>query len=127
MVATSLLNYRLPATRLRDYPSYRSIMLSNIRKYTGLMFVVLILLFVGLVFLQSSGGGSKGYGSGAIVVMDDTTDIVKACHNLVRFFSRESCGKCTPCREGTSWLEKILQRIIDGNGRRNGQADEDCQ
>jgi NADH-quinone oxidoreductase subunit F len=56
-------------------------------------------------------------GSGAIVVMDETTDIVKACHNLVRFFARESCGKCTPCREGTSWLEKILQRIIDGNGR----------
>ena len=56
-------------------------------------------------------------GSGAIVVMDYTTDIVKACHNLVRFFARESCGKCAPCREGTNWLEKILQRIIDGNGR----------
>jgi len=56
-------------------------------------------------------------GSGAIVVMDHTTDIVKACHNLVRFFARESCGKCAPCREGTNWLEKILQRIIDGNGR----------
>ncbi|MGI9624451.1 MAG: NADH-quinone oxidoreductase subunit NuoF [Acidimicrobiales bacterium] len=58
-------------------------------------------------------------GSGAIVVMDHTTDIVKACHNVVRFFARESCGKCSPCREGTSWLEKILQRIIDGNGRRS--------
>ena len=56
-------------------------------------------------------------GSGAIVVMDETTDVVRACHNLVRFFSRESCGKCAPCREGTNWLEKILQRIIDGNGR----------
>jgi NADH-quinone oxidoreductase subunit F len=56
-------------------------------------------------------------GSGAIVVMDETTDIVKACHNLVRFFSRESCGKCTPCREGTNWLEKILERIIAGHGR----------
>ena len=56
-------------------------------------------------------------GSGAIVVMDNTTDIVKACHNVVRFFARESCGKCAPCREGTNWLEKILQRIIDGNGR----------
>ncbi|MFV2040158.1 MAG: NADH-quinone oxidoreductase subunit NuoF, partial [Acidimicrobiales bacterium] len=44
-------------------------------------------------------------GSGAIVVMDETTDMVKACHNLVRFFARESCGKCSPCREGTSWLE----------------------
>jgi NADH-quinone oxidoreductase subunit F len=56
-------------------------------------------------------------GSGAIVVMDETTDIVKACHNLVRFFARESCGKCTPCREGAPWLETILQRIIDGHGR----------
>jgi NADH-quinone oxidoreductase subunit F len=35
----------------------------------------------------------------------------------VRFFARESCGKCTPCREGTNWLEKILQRIVDGHGR----------
>jgi NADH-quinone oxidoreductase subunit F len=56
-------------------------------------------------------------GSGAIVVMDETTDMVKACLRLVRFFARESCGKCTPCREGTTWLERILQRIIAGNGR----------
>ncbi len=56
-------------------------------------------------------------GSGAIVVMDDTTDAVKACLRIVRFFARESCGKCAPCREGTSWEEKILQRILDGHGR----------
>jgi NADH-quinone oxidoreductase subunit F len=56
-------------------------------------------------------------GSGAIVVMDETTDAVKACHRVVRFFARESCGKCTPCREGTAWLEKILARIIAGRGR----------
>jgi len=56
-------------------------------------------------------------GSGAVVVMDEDTDAVRACHRVVRFFARESCGKCTPCREGTAWLEKILQRIIDGNGR----------
>jgi NADH-quinone oxidoreductase subunit F len=56
-------------------------------------------------------------GSGAIVVMDETTDAVQACLRVVRFFARESCGKCTPCREGTSWLEKILQRILDGFGR----------
>ena len=56
-------------------------------------------------------------GSGAIVVMDETTDVVKACLRLVRFFARESCGKCTPCREGTSWLEKILLRIVGGQGR----------
>ena len=47
-------------------------------------------------------------GSGAIVVMDETTDAVKACLRVVRFFARESCGKCTPCREGTTWLERIL-------------------
>ncbi len=56
-------------------------------------------------------------GSGAVVVMDETTDVVKAAWRLVRFFARESCGKCTPCREGTSWLEKILRRILDGQGR----------
>jgi NADH-quinone oxidoreductase subunit F len=56
-------------------------------------------------------------GSGAIVVMDDTTDAVKAALRLVRFYARESCGKCTPCREGTTWLERILQRILDGHGR----------
>jgi NADH-quinone oxidoreductase subunit F len=56
-------------------------------------------------------------GSGAIVVMDETTDAVKACLRLVRFYARESCGKCTPCREGTTWLERILQRIVEGYGR----------
>ncbi len=56
-------------------------------------------------------------GSGAIVVMDETTDMVKACWRVVRFFARESCGKCTPCREGTTWLERILARILEGDGR----------
>ena len=56
-------------------------------------------------------------GSGAIVVMDDTTDVVAACWRIVRFFARESCGKCTPCREGTTWLERILYRILDGHGQ----------
>ena len=69
--------------------------------------------------LEAGAVGKVGsmLGSGAIVVMDDTTDAVKACLRLVRFFARESCGKCTPCREGASWLEKILERIIDGHGR----------
>jgi NADH-quinone oxidoreductase subunit F len=57
-------------------------------------------------------------GSGAIVVMDETTDMVAACWRIVRFFARESCGKCTPCREGTTWLERVLKRILDGHGRR---------
>jgi NADH-quinone oxidoreductase subunit F len=69
--------------------------------------------------LETGAVGQAGsmLGSGAIIVMDETTDAVKACHRVVRFFARESCGKCTPCREGTAWLEKILHRIIDGDGR----------
>ena len=63
------------------------------------------------------GAAGTMLGSGAIVVMDETTDAVKACLRVVRFFARESCGKCAPCREGTSWEEKILQRILDGYGR----------
>jgi NADH-quinone oxidoreductase subunit F len=61
-------------------------------------------------------------GSGAIVVMDHTTDAVKACRSLVRFFAHESCGKCTPCREGTTWLERILTRILEGHGRHSDLA-----
>ncbi len=69
--------------------------------------------------IEASEVGPAGsmLGSGAIMVMDETTDIVKACLRLVRFYARESCGKCTPCREGTAWEEKILQRILDGHGR----------
>jgi len=69
--------------------------------------------------LEAADVGAAGsmLGSGAIVVMDETTDAVKACLRVVRFFARESCGKCTPCREGTTWEEKILQRINDGYGR----------
>ena len=69
--------------------------------------------------LEAGAVGAAGsmLGSGAVVVMDHTTDAVLACWRVVRFFARESCGKCTPCREGTSWLEKILRRILDGHGR----------
>jgi NADH-quinone oxidoreductase subunit F len=56
-------------------------------------------------------------GSGAVVVMDDRTDMVAACWNIVHFFAKESCGKCTPCREGTTWLDRILKRILAGEGR----------
>jgi len=55
-------------------------------------------------------------GSGAFVVFDDTTDFVKCAHNLVRFFAHESCGQCTPCREGGSWLEAVLERLVEGRG-----------
>jgi NADH-quinone oxidoreductase subunit F len=69
--------------------------------------------------LEAGAVGAAGsmLGSGAIVVMDETTDAVKAAWRIVRFFARESCGKCTPCREGATWLERILRRMLDGNGR----------
>lgn len=56
-------------------------------------------------------------GAGAVVVMDETTNVVAAAHSIVRFFAHESCGQCTPCREGTSWLQDILERILSGHGR----------
>ena len=55
-------------------------------------------------------------GSGAIMVMDSSTDIPKAALSLTRFYAHESCGQCTPCREGGTWLERILSRICDGHG-----------
>lgn len=56
-------------------------------------------------------------GSGSIVVLDDSSCVVQAAWRITRFFRRESCGQCTPCREGSGWLEKILQRIENGYGR----------
>ena len=56
-------------------------------------------------------------GSGGCIVMDDSGCIVRATLRLASFYRHESCGKCTPCREGTSWVEKILQRMVDGEGR----------
>ena len=56
-------------------------------------------------------------GSGAVIVMDDTTDMVTALRRISRFYFSESCGQCTPCREGTGWLYRMLNRIIDGKGR----------
>ena len=56
-------------------------------------------------------------GSGAVVVMDEDTNLVLAAKSIVSFFAHESCGQCTPCREGTTWLEMILDRIASGRGR----------
>jgi NADH-quinone oxidoreductase subunit F len=55
-------------------------------------------------------------GSGGIVVMDDQTDIPKALWRILKFFAHESCGQCTPCREGTGWLEKVARRVGNGQG-----------
>lgn len=58
-------------------------------------------------------------GSSAIIVMDDTTDIVEALANLSEFYAHESCGQCTPCREGSLWMSKALHRLTHGHGRSN--------
>ncbi len=55
-------------------------------------------------------------GSGAVVVMDETTDMVKVLNRISRFYFAESCGQCTPCREGTGWLYRMLNRILAGEG-----------
>jgi len=55
-------------------------------------------------------------GSGAVIVMDETTDMVLTLRRIARFYFSESCGQCTPCREGTGWLYRMLNRIIDGQG-----------
>lgn len=56
-------------------------------------------------------------GSGAVVVMDDTTDMVKVLQRISQFYFSESCGQCTPCREGTGWLYRMLCRIVEGKGQ----------
>jgi NADH-quinone oxidoreductase subunit F len=57
-------------------------------------------------------------GSGGMVVLDETTDMVRFALRIMKFYAHESCGWCIPCREGTTWLKKILQRFYDGQGRR---------
>lgn len=56
-------------------------------------------------------------GSGAIIVLDDTCDLVEALANISEFFAHESCGQCTPCREGSLWMSKVLHRLTHGEGR----------
>ncbi|MBA2238039.1 MAG: NADH-quinone oxidoreductase subunit NuoF [Lysobacter sp.] len=55
----------------------------------------------------------SGLGSGAVIVMDETTCMVRACQRIARFYFKESCGQCTPCREGTGWMYRMLTRIVD--------------
>ena len=71
------------------------------------------------VLLANEAIGAVGSmaGSGSVIPMDHTTCTVRAAWRIVRFFHRESCGQCTPCREGSGWLEKILERIENGQGR----------
>ena len=61
--------------------------------------------------------GCLGLGTAAVTVIDDKTSIVDYLYNTSRFFAHESCGQCTPCREGTGWMYKMIKRIKAGGGR----------
>lgn len=58
----------------------------------------------------------SGLGSGAVIVMDDQTCMVDALYRISEFYMEESCGQCTPCREGTGWLVRLLHRVVHGHG-----------
>ena len=67
--------------------------------------------------IESLAAAGTMLGSAGVIVMDETTCMVDALLNIMRFYHHESCGQCTPCREGTGWLEKIAHRIAIGEGR----------
>jgi len=64
--------------------------------------------------LQQAG---SSFGTGAVIVMDETTCMVRVLQRIAQFYMSESCGQCTPCREGTGWLYRMLSRIVDGQGK----------
>jgi NADH-quinone oxidoreductase subunit F len=74
-------------------------------------------LDVTMDFDSLAAAGSMG-GSGAVIVMDDTTCMVRVGEIVSRFYHHESCGQCTQCREGTAWLHEVLHRIEHGQGRK---------
>ena len=55
-------------------------------------------------------------GTAGLIVMDKSTDLIYAIARLSKFYMHESCGQCSPCREGTGWMERILRKILDGKG-----------
>jgi NADH-quinone oxidoreductase subunit F len=56
----------------------------------------------------------SGLGTAAVIVMDKSTDIIKAIARLSQFYKHESCGQCTPCREGTGWMMRVMNRMVQG-------------
>ena len=75
-----------------------------------------IIMDLNMDFDSLSKAGSM-LGSCAVIVMDETTCRVKALERIARFYHMESCGQCTPCREGTGWMHRVVQRILDGKAR----------
>lgn len=70
-----------------------------------------IMDFDGLIAAQTS------LGTAAIIVMDKSTDVIKAISRLIDFYKHESCGQCTPCREGIGWMDKVMHRFVTGNAQ----------
>ncbi|MDI6803452.1 MAG: NADH-quinone oxidoreductase subunit NuoF [Bacteroidota bacterium] len=66
--------------------------------------------------LESLKAAGSAIGTGGVIVLDEDTDVLKVLKRLVHFYHHESCGQCTPCREGCGWMEKILERFLNGNG-----------
>jgi NADH-quinone oxidoreductase subunit F len=63
-------------------------------------------------------GLGSGLGTAAVIVMDKSTDIIKAIARLAYFYKHESCGQCTPCREGTGWMWRVMERMVEGQSSR---------
>ena len=59
----------------------------------------------------------SGLGTAAVIVMDKSTDVVAAIERLAHFYMHESCGQCTPCREGTGWMYRVMKRLVVGDAR----------
>ena len=59
----------------------------------------------------------SGLGTAAVIVMDQSTDIIKAIWRLSKFYKHESCGQCTPCREGTGWMMRVMERLVNGSAK----------
>jgi NADH-quinone oxidoreductase subunit F len=74
------------------------------------------MLATGLDFESMAAAGTL-LGSGGVIVIDEQTCIVDALYNITRFYEHESCGKCTPCREGTYWMSEVFERLETGHGR----------
>jgi len=60
----------------------------------------------------------SGLGTAAVIVMDKSTDLIKAIARLSKFYMHESCGQCTPCREGTGWMWRVMTRMVEGRAEK---------
>src|SRR5690606_35495688 len=60
----------------------------------------------------------SSFGTGGIIIMDKPTDIIRAIWRISAFFKRESCGQCTPCREGTGWMMRVMERMVEGRAQK---------